>query len=53
MTYHLKSKEGNVLLNDTFNTFYLWLHGIGHMVKDDSDTHKHTVTHTDTDTDTL
>ena len=24
-------KEGNVLFNDTLNTFYLWLYGIGHM----------------------
>ena len=22
-------KEGNVLFNDTLNTFYLWLYGIG------------------------
>ena len=29
--------EGNVLFNDTLNTFYLWLYGIGHMVKDHSD----------------
>ena len=29
-------KEGNVLFNDTLNTFYLWLYGIGHMVKDHS-----------------
>ena len=27
-------KEGNVLFNDTLNTFYLWLFGMGHMVKD-------------------
>ena len=27
-------KEGNVLFNDTLNTFYLWLNGIRHMVKD-------------------
>ena len=26
-------KEGNVLFNDTLNTFYLRLYGIGHMVK--------------------
>ena len=26
--------EGNVLFNDTLNTFYLRLYGIGHMVKD-------------------
>ena len=25
------------ILNDTLNTFYLWLYGIGHMVKDHSD----------------
>ena len=22
-------KEGNVLFNDTLNTFYLWLYGVG------------------------
>ena len=26
-------KEGNVLFNDVLNTFYLWLYGVGHMVK--------------------
>ena len=31
------TKEGNVLFNDTLNTFYLRLYGIGHMVKDHSD----------------
>ena len=31
-------KEGNVFLfNDTLNTFYLRLYGVGHMVKDHSD----------------
>ena len=30
-------KEGNVLFNDTLNTFYLRLYGVGHMVKDCSD----------------
>ena len=30
-------KEENVLFNDTLNTFYLWLYGITHMVKDHSD----------------
>ena len=25
--------EGNILFNDTLNTFYLRLYGIGHMVK--------------------
>ena len=34
-------KEGNVLFNDTLNTFYLRLYGIGHMVKDHSE-RKHT-----------
>ena len=29
-------KEGNVLFNDTLNTFYLRLYGVGHMVKDHS-----------------
>ena len=29
--------EGNVLFNDALNTFYLWLYGIRHMVKDHSD----------------
>ena len=31
------SKEGNVLFNDAFDTFYLRLCGIRHMVKDHSD----------------
>ena len=31
------SKEGNVLFNDTLNTFYLRLYGVRHMVKDHSD----------------
>ena len=32
-----RRKEGNVLFNDTLNTFYLRLYGIRHMVKDHSD----------------
>ena len=32
----LGRKEGNVLFNDTFNTFYIWLYGMGYMVKDHS-----------------
>ena len=32
-----RRKEGNVLFNDTLNTFYLWLYGVRHMVKDHSD----------------
>ena len=31
-----RRKEGNVLFNDTLNTFYLWLYGVGHMVMDHS-----------------
>ena len=31
------SLEGNVLFNDTLNTFYLQLYGVRHMVKDHSD----------------
>ena len=30
-------KEGNVLFNDTLNTCYLLIYGVGHMVKDYSD----------------
>ena len=33
-------KEGNVLFNDALNTFYLWLYGVGHMVKDHSDSER-------------
>ena len=33
-------KEGNVLFNDTHNTFYLQLYGVRHMVKDHSDSEK-------------
>ena len=35
-------KEGNVLFNDALNTFYLWLYGVRHMVKDHSDSEKET-----------
>ena len=30
-------KKGNVLFNDALNTFYLWLYGVRHLVKDRSD----------------
>ena len=33
----LQRKEGNVLFNDTLNTFYLQLYGIGHLVNDHKD----------------
>ena len=32
-----KERKGNALFNDTLNTFYLRLYGVGHMVKDHSD----------------
>ena len=35
-----RRKEGNVLFNDTLNTFYLRLYGVGHMVKDHSDSER-------------
>ena len=31
------TRERNVLFNDALNTFYLWLYGVRHMVKDHSD----------------
>ena len=37
---HQVLKEGNVLFNDTLNTFYLRLYGVGHMVKDHSDSER-------------
>ena len=36
-TARVTRKEGNVLFNDTLNTFYLRLYGIRHMVKNHSD----------------
>ena len=32
--------ERNVLFNDAHKTFYLWLYGIRHMVKDHSDSER-------------
>ena len=32
-----RKEEGNVLFNNTLNTFYLRLYGVRHMVKDHSD----------------
>ena len=37
---HTGRKEGNVLFNDALNTFYLRLYGVGHMVKDHSDSER-------------
>ena len=34
------AKEGNILFNDTLNTFYLWLYDIKHMVKDHLDSER-------------
>ena len=41
-TFHKQEgrKKGNVLFNDTLNTFYLRLYGVGHMVKDHYDSKK-------------
>ena len=36
----VQERERNVLFNDALNTFYLWLYGIGHMVKDHSDSER-------------
>ena len=33
-------QEGNVLFNDTLNTFYLRLYGVKHMVKDHSESER-------------
>ena len=33
-------KEGNVSFNDALNAFYLRLYGVGHMVKDHSDSER-------------
>ena len=35
-----KERKGNVLFNDALNTFYLWLYGVKHMVKDNSDSER-------------
>ena len=40
LTYKEGRKEGNVLFNDALNTFYLRLYGVGHMVKDHSDSER-------------
>ena len=39
---HMFMKEGKFFVfNDTLNTFYLWLYGVRHMVKDHSDSEPH------------
>ena len=37
VVYMKEGMEGNDLFNDVLNTFYLLLYGVGHMVKDHSD----------------
>ena len=36
----MRKRERNVLFNDALNTFYLWLYGVRHMVKDHSDSER-------------
>ena len=43
---HLCDMEGNVLFNDTLNSFYLRFYGITHMVKDHSDSERKPATAT-------
>ena len=38
--FNLQERERNVLFNNALNTFYLWLYGVRHMVKDHSDSEK-------------
>ena len=38
--FRISEKEGNVLFNDTLNTFYLRLYGVRHIVKDHSDSER-------------
>ena len=40
MFFIIHRKEGNILFNDALNTFYLQLYGVGHMVKDHSDSER-------------
>ena len=35
-----RERERNVLFNDALNTFYQWLYGVRHIVKDHSDSEK-------------
>ena len=40
MIIMMMMKGGNVLFNDTLNTFYLWLFEVRYMVKDHSDSER-------------
>ena len=39
-SYDQVEEGGYVLFNDAFNTFYSWLYGVRHMVKDHSDSER-------------
>ena len=39
-TSRSKKEEGNVLFNDAYNTFYLWLYVVSHMVEKHSDSER-------------
>ena len=39
-TTFINKRERNVLFNDALNIFYLRLYGVGHMVKDHSDSER-------------
>ena len=40
LNYDHKEEGRSVLFNNTLNTFYLRLYGVGHMVKDHSDSER-------------
>ena len=40
LNYDHNEEGRSVLFNDTLNTFYLRLYGVGHMVKDHSDSER-------------
>ena len=46
-------KEGNVLFKNALNTIYLWLYGVGHIVKEPIHTTTTTTTTTTTSSTTL
>ena len=39
---HSQGKQGNDLFNNALDTFYLRLYGVGHMIKDHSDSERKT-----------
>ena len=40
MLVRVEGRNEMLYLNNAFNTFYLRLHGVGHMVKDHSDSER-------------